>query len=66
MSTTPMEMEGGCAADLAAATAHKEEGAAQYKRADYKGAIASYTGGLAKLGDSEAKLRALQGEELAL
>ena len=60
-----MEAEGG-GPDSAAAVTFKDEGAALYKRADYKGAIAAYSAGLAKLGESEAKLRALQGEELAL
>ena len=62
-ASPPMEAEGG-GPDSAAA--FKDEGAALYKRADYKGAIAAYSAGLAKLGESEAKLRALQGEELAL
>ena len=60
---TPMEMEGP---DVAAATAFKDEGAALYKRAEYKAAVAAYTSGLAKLADGEARMRALKGEDLAL
>ena len=60
---TPMEAEGP---DLAAATTLKEEGTAHFKKSEWKAAVASFSSALSKLAESEAKLRTLQGEELAL
>ena len=48
--------------DIPGGQACKDDGTAQFKRADYKGAVASYSAGLAKLG----RISSLEGEGISL